>query len=268
MSRLADLALALSPPRLRNRVGQKLVYALVALLDVILEWLYQGVSARFPLVGTPSALGAIGRDRVIRRGTSESDAGYALRLASWLDDWRLAGTAYALLHQIAGFLGPAAPRLRLVSSAAGVAIWYTLEPDGRFTVAKASPSNWDWDSATNPIASTLWARFFVVIYSDTGNPWHEAGLWAGGSTWGGGQLWGFTATPAQIADIKAILSDWRSAHSVCPWVIVAFDPAGFSPSGSGAGYPDGYWGHWHRIAAGGGVAVPSRNTTARYFEVT
>jgi hypothetical protein len=265
MGAIAQKAYELAPSWLKKPWGQRLVYALTLPLDVITEWIYQGVRARFPLVGTPTAYAALGRDRGIVRGPSESDEHFAERLMRWLDDWHTAGGPHALLNQIAGFLGATPPKLSLVwhNPATDTATWVVRGTDGVISTHRESPTNFDWDSETNVDSSNQWARFFIVIHSDAGNPWDPAADWGGGTAWKGGQLWGFTGTPLEIAGLRQILDDWRPAHAICPWVIVAFDAASFNPTGSGAGYPDGWWGKWHKVV--GGVAVPSRLVTARYF---
>jgi hypothetical protein len=261
-----DRVRRLVPPWLSDRgkaVGFRLLYCLAAVCDAGAEVLTQGLQARFPGRGTPTALKYIGRDRGIRRGPGESDEAFAARLLTWLDDWRIAGSALSLLRQLHGFLSPNPPLLRLVTNSG---VWYTMDPNGTFSIHHASPNNWNWDGETNGNHEAEWARFWLVIYSASA-PWSPAGNWGGEGRWAGGQLWGFTGTPAEIEGFKAIVSDWRAAHARCMWVIVAFDAASFDPSAPPGSplLPDGWWGPWHKVV--GGVAVPSRLATARYFEV-
>jgi hypothetical protein len=58
--------------------------------------------------------------------------------------------------------------------------------------------------------------------------------------------------------------DWKAAHSLCLWIILAFDPASFDPTDPpGPPLPDGQWGPWGKDD-GFGNRVPSRLATARY----
>jgi hypothetical protein len=225
------------------------------------EWSFQGVRARFPLVATPTALSALGRDRVLRRGLAEVDASFAARLVRWRTDWRTAGSNWSLLDQLAGYFSPAPPRMRVVSSNGTSAIWYTREPDGTRALHIATPSNWDWDGTTKR------ARTFVIIYVN-GTPFGTGGSWSDASrAWGDGHSIGTSLSAAEVDGIVGVTEDWSAAHVLRTHVIVAFDPSSFAPTAApgAAGMPDGTWGKWHKLS--GGVAVPARLTTARYLEV-
>ena len=138
-----------------------------------------------------------------------------------------------------------------------------MAADGTRSVA-INKANWDWDS--DPYALVRWSRFWVVIYPN--------GLWSPGPNWGDagfvygtpGQTWGTTATTDQVASVQAIVSDWKPAGTRCVNIIVAFDNASFDPATArdGSGLPDGTWGRWGKYV--GGVAVPARLATARYWD--
>lgn len=268
MSRLANFATGIAPPALRKPWGQRLLYALTAPLDGIVEWLFQGVRARFPLLAPPSALPFIARDRRIVPGPEEPPDRLAARCARYLTDARTDGSAWALLDQLAAFLAPTPPRMRLVSSGPNASIWHTREPDGTRVYYVNEQRNWDWDSASSPGSEALWARGWVIIYSADGNPWTPAGLWGGGSRWGGGQLWGLSGTPGLIAGVRQVVAAGTPAHMIVPWIIVSFDesdPAFLPTTNPGdPGALDGWWGGWSKVVAG--TAVPSRSSSARYFE--
>lgn len=255
------------PPWLTARLaegkvrGFKLLYSVALLCDAGIENAYQGVQARFPGVGTATALPYIGRDRRIRRGIGESDESYAARLITWLDDWQGAGTPYTIMRMVQAYCAPAVPRVRIVN---GTGTWYTLTPDGTFEVHQTWPTpNWDWDGDASK--ST---RCWLIIYSDQG-PWSELPAWGDPSApgWGDpGTSWGTTATPEQIATVRAILADFKSGGDRFENIIIAFDPASFDPTAApgSPGMPDGTWGHWSKNV--GGVQVPARLGTARYWD--
>ncbi|MGK4001096.1 hypothetical protein WMF31_00625 [Sorangium sp. So ce1036] len=255
------------PPWLSDRpgrtVGFRFLYAIASVLDAGAEVLVQGLQARFPGLGTPTALPYIGRDRRIVRGPLESDAAYGARLVRWLDYWRAAGNAYVLALALQSFLYPGHPRIRIVTRSG---VWYTLEPSGELHWHRAEPSNWDWDSLTHPERAGNWSEFWVIAY-----PPHYAsdGNWGDGtSTWGPGDTFGVQTTTSNIAAIKAIIQQWKGAHTRCAMFILAYDPSSFDPaSPPGApGMPDGRWGHWSKDDGAGG-RVKSRREDARYVEV-
>lgn len=263
MTKLADMATTVAPPWGRATWGSRLLKALVTPLDAINEWAFQGVKARFPLVGTPTALAHIGRDRLLRRGPAETASAFASRAVRWLDDHRVSGSPWALLDQLAGYYSPAPPLMRVVSSNGTSAIWYTRRPDGTREKRVATPTNWNWDGLT------LRARLFVIIYDVSGSPYGTSGTWGGGvRKWGDGSTWGTSAIPDDVAGVLGVVTDWTAAHAVTAWVIHAFDPASFNPAAAAgsAGMPDGTWGRYHKTVAG--VALPARLTTARYWKVS
>ena len=173
------------------------------MIDAMVELVEEGTTAAIPgqvdVEGIPNlggfwsvdALPYIGEDRMVVRGLAESDAAYALRLRRYRDDWRLAGTAFGLLDQVAGVLtttGDPAPLLRIFTTTGR---WYTRHPDGTFRYQTAagdgfyiSPdgtAGWDstvavvcdWDSLASPHPPG-WndpTRFFLVIYCPTNIPY-------------------------------------------------------------------------------------------------
>lgn len=233
--------------------GELIGYSLGVVVDAFLERARQGLIARFPQRGTHTALGAIGRDRRIVRGIAESREAFAARLITWLDDHPRRGSPYALLEQLRAYC-QADVRVRTVDARGN---WYTIDRDGTKS-RSLDTGNWDWDGA--PV-SPRWARFWVIIYPTSDNePWAPEGTWADDGVYGDGGVWGTTATPAQVADVRNIIREWSPNGTRCEWIIIAFDDASFDPA---APEPDGTWGRWSKVS--GGVAVPSRLGTARYW---
>lgn len=234
--------------------------------DAFTERLRLGLLARFPQQdpeGTPAAddaLAAIGRDRRIVRGFAETSATYAARLLRWLDDWQAAGSAFALMEQLAAYCGPG-PSFRTVDVRGN---WYSRDAEGNET-SLLQRGNWDWDNAAN--ALSRWSRFWVIIYPN--------GLWTVGPKWGDagavwgtpGRTWGTTATPEQVTSIRSIISDWKPGGTKCVNVVVAFDSTSFDPTTArdGTGLPDGTWG-LPSEQNGSEAQVPTRLSTARYWD--
>jgi hypothetical protein len=256
------------PPWLSDRpgrsVGFRFLYGIVSVLDAGAEVLVQGLQARMPGVGTPTALPYIGRDRRIFRGPQQTDAAYAAELVRWLEYWRTAGNAYTLALALQTFLYPGAPRVRLVTRSG---LWWTLEPSGALSWHEADPNNWDWDSITHPEKADDWSEFWVIVY-----PPHfdDAGDWGAsdGQTWGAGKAFGLDTETGTIDAIKRLVQQWKGAHTRCVCLIVAYDATSFDPaSAPGApGMPDGHWGNWSKDNGSGG-RVKSRRDDARYVEV-
>ncbi len=234
-------------------------YSLDLLKDAFVERLELGLLARFPQNGPngetapPDALAALGRDRRVVRGLSEDDEAYALRLLKWLDDRRTAGNPYALMQKLSEYTGPLCS-FRTVDARGN---WYSRAADGTQTVS-LDTGNWNWDGTD----AARWSRFWVVIYPN--------GLWTEGQTWNGvgtqawgdpGHTWGSTATPEEVATVRAIVSDWKPAGTRCVNIVLAFDPASFDPASP---EPNGLWGRWSKVVAG--VQVSSRLSTARYMD--
>lgn len=244
-------------------------FVMDTLKDAVAEHAREALLIRFPQTdptGTPApddALAASGRDRRIVRGINEPSAAYSARLLRWLDDWATAGNPFALMKQLAGYMGVApgniAPAFRTVDVNGN---WFSLNSDGS-KVASIAQANWDWDGA--PDALVRWSRFWVIIYPN--------GVWTTAPNYGSGQAyattaftWGSTATPDQVATVRGIVSDWKPAGTTCQNIILAFDGGSFSPATArdGVGLPNGTWGHWSKRT--GQTRVAARLATARYWD--
>lgn len=258
--RIRFLRRFMGPPRFTTEGESGLVGAsLDVLKDGYIERLRQGLLARFPQSAPGDALPQIGRDRRVVRGLNETDESYAARLIAWLDDRKIAGNPFALMQKLAEYTGPLCS-FRTVDARGN---WFSRAADGTKTVA-LKRANWDWDGV--PVAER-WARFWVIIYPN--------GLWTEGPGWGDvdaptwgdpGITWGSTATPEQVDTIRFIVADWKPAGTRCVNVILAFDGASFDPLSvlHATGMPDGLWEHWSKNV--GGVQVPARLSTARYWD--
>lgn len=248
---LADRGLLAVP----KKVGFAFVWAFAAVFDAQLDVRIQGVEAKFPGFGTPTALPLIGRGRGIIRGQMETDANYAARLIPWLDRWRRAGSQDAVAIAIHEYLSNH-PRVRVVNRHGHMV---TCDLDGTLTRADVA---WDWDSVTNPELSTHWWDMWIVVDPP---PWPVDGAWGdGGELWGGGLGFGHDVPREDVDAILAILRQWKSEHTYIRAIVWSYDSSLFDPM-TPASMPDGTWGTWHRIV--GGVSVPSgRPDTCRFWE--
>lgn len=185
--------LSLSPPWLGGEWGERLMYAQGIQLDALGEYLRMGILQRFPELCQPEMLFALGRDKKIFRGLSESDENYARRLVQFKRTWKLAGNAPTLLRQLWELQRPNAVRMRYVvngydadpaTTGNQFADWWTCEGDANgdpvLTYERVSPSNWNWDGAAG-----YNIRFWLIIYRTDFQPamwgvppydWAEPGL--------------------------------------------------------------------------------------------
>lgn len=92
----------LSPTALQGPVGTAFESAFGAMKDAQLARLVASVKAKFPGLAPADALAAIGVERGMPRGGSESDAAYAARLLDAWNTWPFAGTAFGLLRAFYG----------------------------------------------------------------------------------------------------------------------------------------------------------------------
>jgi hypothetical protein len=258
-----------------SEVDSRSLWTVALTLDAQLQRMRDGIGARYPgnppagaklatTNGAPDdALGLIGRDRLIRRGPSEPVANYVARLQRAIDDHRVRGNAWAMLEQIQGFLAPRAVKVAYVNEHGN---FYTLDADG--TQTRNKYTDWDWDGSA---LTDAWARFWIVIYCESGSPfepgptWGDSQLWGGG--WGGaGYTWGSTATVDHVFGVRAILDDWLMAGSRGVAVVLSFDDSDFAPSDTAPPLPDGTWRNYGKTAAG--IEVNARNVDGRYWKGT
>lgn len=277
-----------------DHIGARYLYAIGLELDTLGALAVEGVRKRFPTYVAPDgstqpdgdALALIGRDRSIPQGPSEPNTSYGVRLAEWIDDLKMSGSAFTTLKQIQGYLTPNYTTLRIVNN---WGVWYTMAPDfsRSLTISPrvAGVPNWNWDNkgpwqtrytppglGDEPSASMFaWSRFWVVIHCNGGLPFDVGPTW-GSSTWAApNRTWGTTATPAQVAAIRNIIgapgTGFKAAHSKCVNIIIAFDPTSFNPSAAGgAPLPDGTWGRWAHPTGSPFAGQQARLPTARYWD--
>jgi len=257
----------LAPRWLTDGEGGKVGYSLDLVKDAYVRRALLGLLARFPQNGPngelapPDALAAIGRDRRVVRGIDESAASYALRLIAWLDDRKTAGNPFTLMQKLAEYTG-AGCVFKTVDNRGN---WFVRAADGTRSFS-LKHGNWDWDGYAEK-----WSRFWVIIHPPASLWTERAWDWgdSSGPDWGGGEgTWGSTATRDQVQTIRALVADWKPAGTRCVNIVIAFDPASFDPEAAALspGLPDGLWGRWSKNV--GGVQVPARLATARYWKGT
>lgn len=235
--------------------GARVAHTMLSMFDLMAERALRGIFARFPASAPDDAIAHIGRDRQIRRGFNEPKSSYRVRLPTWWDTWKTAGNPFTLMDQVAAYLHGFAVRIRTVDDRGN---WYTREPDGE-RLWQWDLGNWDWEG----FLAGRWSRWWLIIYPlDTGL-WETAGDVGDGTTIGGrpGECIGMTATPDQMASIRALCKQWKPAGTRELWTIVAFDELSFDPDGTPE--PDGTWKHW-TVPDVDDIRVRGRLDTARF----
>ena len=237
--------------------GDKVGFALGMIQNGHVQRVYDGLLCRFPqndptgeTTAPDDALAAMGRDRLIPRGRTETPQTYARRLIRWLDDHRQRGSAWMMMKQLADYLG-AGYAFRTYDVAGNC---FSRDVNGVETHVKGT--TWDWDGNT-----AAWSRFWVIVYPN--GDWTTSTLdYGDASPKYGPNLaqWGVEIPREEIATMRSIIATWKPAGTRCVNIIVAFDPMTFDPA---APEPDGTWGSFSKVVAGERVAA--RLSTARYL---
>lgn len=233
----------------------KFIWVMVAVLDVGLEVLLQGIQAAWPGQGTPTALPMIGRSRGILRGEADTDATFGASLRLWLDKWRRCGSMAALAARIHEYLGNA-PRVRIVNRAG---FWVTCAADGTLSTTTAA---WNWDGTSHPERATWWSEIWIIVYP---TQWAAGGTYGDGGAYGGSNGLGHNNTEIAYEAIKQLIATWKSAHTMVRAVIWTSDAALFDPA-TPASLPNGTWGNWGTTGDGSRVAGGRNTTTCHYWE--
>ena len=253
-------------------VSGSFMYLCGLAMDALVDKMQQGIRARFPGIGTPTALPYIGSDRGIVRGLQETDAQNSARLAAWLDSWQRAGSARAVLQQALGYVGDTV-RARTVDDSHN---WNTYVPGDDPAVygpaVNSFVSNWNWDNEgdPHPVGVNAWWRWWLVLYSTStsGADWAgDEGTWGDGDVWGDAtKSWGLGLPSTVWGTLRGIVRQWKRSGSWCRWILVSLDDTLFTPAASADGThnPDGTWGRWSKIVAG--QYVPSRPASGRYVD--
>ena len=254
------------PPWLQGDVGGKYVFSIAIMLDANMQRLYEGIRAHMPGVGTATALGYIGQDRLLPRGPYESDAQYAGRLSVTFASYRQAGKPSGVLAAIAPLFEPGYRGTRWVVNA--VSQWYWIDASGAETWAMfPSLAVWNFDGAS-------WAWWHTWIVLGVHAPPAGSGTMAwtitprtvgdgtkvgdAGKTLGGLDSLG----SERVAWLQAVIAQWKAKHASVQWIIVAPDASLYQPGGvlpTGKEYGNGSEDAITHIYA------PCRQPTCRYI---
>jgi hypothetical protein len=147
-----DFLEAIAPSWLLNPRGRRWVRALGDGPDSQLTRVKEAVLARMPLLAPEDALAALGNERVIPRGGSETAANYAARIAAAWDTWPWAGTPYGMLRAFwAG--GYTNVKLEIAHGKQ-----FSLDANGALVTTALPGGSWEFD----PLG-TFWSKFLVLF---------------------------------------------------------------------------------------------------------
>lgn len=210
----ASYQAAIQPTFLKDPAGQAFMRAQGLVKDFLFSRLKQGVLFRFPGYASDDALGAIGDERLIDKGTSpqlatpETDAAYAQRLINAWAIWALAGTAWGMLN---AFLAQGYRPTIIQQNG----LRFNLDGSNNLVVVVGAP----WTFAP----PNLWNTFLVLLptvpssWTNIHNPATD------------------TSAPSanEIARLVRIINLWRPGHMIC---------AGLQVITSGSIWGYGNWG--------------------------
>lgn len=247
-------------------VAFRFLFTMASRLDSGTEILVQLTNARYPGVGTPTALPLIAQSRGLIRGIGESTTNFALYLRQWLALWKHAGQQAALAKAISHYVG----NLKVKSvNRAGTMV--TVDTDGSVTFEYGVA--WDWDSHSNPDFETnygitpaeRWSELWIIVYTP---PWPVRADWGSGGTLGSDpdKGIGHLVPRVDVDAIVGLLQDWKRNSSRVVAIIYTYNAANFDTSNPST-MPDGYWGKWGRPdPAIPGRRIRSRFTDCRFWE--
>jgi hypothetical protein len=217
--------------------------------DALADRIKLAVLARFPNYAPPDALQALGIERNLPRGPSETDATYAARLVNAWSTWPWAGTPYGLLQALksAGYANVIITQVRRN--------YFSLDPNGNLVITSESGFSWTMDPSCTP-ALSVWSAGGTFVADQKVFPAARNGYWYstpnGGTAGGSAPAWPttigqtvtdngiiwccygydfwsrfdvvFTAplpsgqtsgTSDESNRIRALIAAWKPAHSLC-----------------------------------------------------
>ena len=255
-----DLWYSYSPTYLQGYAGQRYGYTLAVMWDALGDGAAYAVRARFPDCAPSDALPWLAVDRQVDRGPNEPEASYRARLKTWLDLWRHAGSAQAVIAALEIWWGGGVEIETVTQSHAGVGTaWdYYVPATQQLQHVLVNPSNWTWDD------SYAAPRAWVIVQ---GGGYAPTSLhWGDGHVYSGATVWGMSAPPSFAPWVRSQVKKWGAAVNV-PWIIMSWDPTWFQPTSPAGKLPDATYGDWATVATVGGVRVyvPSRTNNASYM---
>ncbi|HUB09472.1 MAG TPA: hypothetical protein VMB50_20880 [Myxococcales bacterium] len=206
---------AIAPRFLSGAYGAAWLAAHGQQKDFLVDRAKQAIKARLPGLGPLDALAAIGLERGIAQGPTESSSSYATRLRQAWQAWATAGSAWGILLQLA---------------AMGYASAYVVYPNGR----QYGPSS--GVTVTNPPAllkGPVWAMSSEDGQADGLND-HIARMWnrslllfsPAPASWSGSPPSPGSGWSDELNTLRAVLTSWGAGHAAKEGIAVAVGTSG------------------------------------------
>ena len=194
MTQFRDSFYAFFPPWLRTGDGEKYIYTLELMRDLLVEKAFQAQQIRLPGKGDVSQIPFLAFDRQLVQGPRESTDSFVIRLREAFPTWGKAGSAPAVLGQLQayaqGYQSIPQRQFAIVSnprklqSGSYVNAWWQInydDPIGTEPLLSTVPLNFEWDGVTG-----TW-RCWLVVYQYL-NPPTLTGASGAITTAGGGSF--------------------------------------------------------------------------------
>lgn len=231
-----DTIRQVSPRWLRSGLAEKILYAVFVHADLIGQGTVDGVAQRFPDAAFPDALSLLSADRRINRGPSEGASVFAARLKRWLDDHRVRGGPYPLLHQTGLFWNNAFDLVLIYTSGRK----FTRDTSG--TITRGELASGDVSGSADG-----WPNWWLVF---TGLEGAEDGLWQDPGTWSDGGTWDTELSVETVENLRTVPRNWNAAHAIGHLLLMSGSSELWDYPEGTWDEPGGTWGPW----SDGGVA--------------
>lgn len=159
------------PPWLRTGNGEKYMYVLELMRDLLCQKAYEAMTIRLPGVGDESNIPYLAFDRNLVQGPAEPNASFTGRLTGAFEAWDESGSALAVVGQLQAYLqnlqpgvDPTFPLITIVGNSSSVShnTWnqvYQGTPIGAPpTLTTVYPANFNWDNDT----SSTWRSWLIL----------------------------------------------------------------------------------------------------------
>lgn len=181
-----EFELDCAPPWLLDENGEDWLTASGDAKDALVERAKAGVKARFPLLAPPDALTAIGNERGLPRGPTDTDSSYAQRLVGAWDTWKWAGTPTGVLN----------------------ALW-----DAGYTnVVLVTPRRTHTLNGSRQLVTTTLAT--LRVFPPGAGFWNTFLVWFPSpfiAAWSGGAP---ASSSAEADSVRRLVNRWKPAHAI------------------------------------------------------
>ncbi len=219
--RYREWLVQVAPSWLQGPWGARWLEALGLALDQVADAADAAAKVALPAKAPADALPWHGEERSIARAPADTEAAYRARLDDAWNLWEFGGTEQGLIAALQPFLPDATITIlanRDWPDTWGVGLWGGdgAWGDGAWGDAgEWGGGVWGWDPPDH--VSGYWSRFWVLLEGAT---W-TVDVWGGGSAWDDAGTWGSSATPAEVATLRALVRKWKSADEICAGFVVA-----------------------------------------------